>query len=279
VTFSVINASGASISAWSFIPVGQPQILRTNNLSSSSWTGVMAASGTAQVTVVRGGVTYSLARYVQVTARAWSWSPVVPIKVPNGTIVIGGTPMILPSPPYDGSRLGLMQLQVAYSFVTQPILDDGPNHGFQYVTQLLPTSGPSSTRFMWQTAPDLDANTQFFRAQCGNYNPQTGAGFIDGPVLRSNVTEHESGTTRGHYQQYIQVHTPANNLVAIAESAIAAPGTTAPAFVAALTQELNDAVGRVVSATTIEACNAYVNYDTACQFRGPVNYSPYTRCR
>jgi hypothetical protein len=126
---------------------------------------------------------------------------------------------------------------------------------------------------------EVTGNTAFFRAQCGNYNPQTKTGFISGTVLRSNLFEHEAGTIAGHYQQYRYVSSLAgNNIGTIAEEAIGAPGSDAT-FLPTVSQDLNNAASRIAQATHAEnGCNTVVNHDTSCQFRGPINYAPYKKC-
>ena len=115
-------------------------------------------------------------------------------------------------------------------------------------------------------------------------------GFIDGPVLRSNVTEHESGNVKGHYEQYsAALAIPSNNLGTIAESLTAPPGTSIAAFVDATAIQLNDAVNRVTTAMAVEACNLDVRLGPTCAsivppeqdpaFGGFINFSPYQRCR
>jgi hypothetical protein len=63
------------------------------------------------------------------------------------------------------------------------------------VTQVMHVES-ALTHFSYEIAPDLEPGTTFYNKQCGQ------GGFILGSVLRSNTYEHESGTQKGHYQQY-----------------------------------------------------------------------------
>lgn len=285
-TFTVTNATGATISNWKFTPTGQPPVARTTNMSASTWPGQIVVGGTASVTVVKGGVTYNLSKSVDATPRSWSTTPVQPTQVPNGTFVT------LPSPPSPGSAEGFFQVDVRYNFSASQIGDNGPNHGYVYVVSYVMSSGTPTvpTRFRWEMVEDVASNSAFFRAQCGNYNRQTMTGYIAGSVLRSNITEHESGTIKGHYQQYLASSAiPGNDIGALAEPLIAAPGTTLPSFIANSQVVLNGAVDRIVNAAAVEACNADIRLGPTCAgiippqqdpaFAGFINFAPYLRCR
>jgi hypothetical protein len=271
-TFSVTGAPGATISNWTYTTTNYGSVTRTINTGSATWQGVVVVPGTASVHVVLNGTAYDLSAALSVTARSWMWTALSPSEVANGTF------QTLPSPPVAGGALGASNLSLSYNFDTAaPINDNGPNQGFQYVTDVT----DNSSHYWYEISADLENTaSQFYAAQCGNYNSQTNTGYIGGSVLLSNTQQHEYGTTLGHYQQYSNAQNdPGNNLGTVGEPELAAPGTTVAAFVAQVTSDLNSAITRITTAMSSEAaCNSDVRYDTSCTFRGPINFSPYQSC-
>ena len=138
-----------------------------------------------------------------------------------------------------------------------------------------------NSSYRYEIVPDVEQNNgTFYRAQCGNYNASTNTGFIDGPVLRSNVQQHEYGTILGHYQQYVAAQiVPSNNIGLIAEPQLGGPGTATDTFVSSVQQSLNVAQNTALNAMVVEACNSDVRNDTSCTFRGFINFAPYQSCR
>jgi hypothetical protein len=187
----------------------------------------------------------------------------------------------LPSPPSAGSEEGYSVLDLQYTATPATILEDSPNQGFQFVLTLSNAYQGINSTYRYEIVPDLEQNNSpFYRAQCGNYNAATNTGFIDGPVLRSNVQQHEYGTILGHYQQYIGAQSvPTNNIGLVAEPLLAGPGTSPSTFANTIQQSLDTAKAAVNTAMSVEACNSGVNYDTSCVFRGFINYVPYAPCR
>lgn len=274
-TFTVQNATGGVMSNWSFTTANYPTVTRTTNTGSGTWAGTIVAEGTGHVTVVLNGTTYNLSAAINVTPRSWQWTNLPPTQVTNGTI------FNLPSPPFAGSAEGYSLLDLRFSFATTTVSDNGPNQGFQYVSSLMSSSQGINSSYRYEIVPDVEQNNgTFYRAQCGNYNASTNTGFIDGPVLRSNVQQHEYGTILGHYQQYVAAQiVPSNNIGLIAEPQLGGPGTATDTFVSSVQQSLNVAQNTVLNAMVVEACNSDVRNDTSCTFRGFINFAPYQSCR
>ena len=128
----------------------------------------------------------------------------------------------------------------------------------------------------YRSTDDRSFGTPFSAAKSRFLN----TGFIDGPVLRSNVQQHEYGTILEHYQQYIAAQSvQTNNIGLVAEPLLAGPGTSPSTFANTIQQSLDTAKAAVNTAMSFEACNSVVNYDTSCVFRGFINYVPYAPCR
>lgn len=192
-TFEIKGAPGGGVSNWSYQTAELGSVTRTTNMSSTTWPGIIVAAGTATVRVVLSGATYNLTKELGVNARDWTWPAVSPQQVPNGTLVT------LPSPPVPGGELGRMQIDQPYTYDWAATGDNGPNHGFKYLT-----SATNQATFRYQVSPDLEnTGSLFYEAQCGNYSPQNPNGFISGAQLLTNLREHEFGETLGHYQQYV----------------------------------------------------------------------------
>lgn len=72
---------------------------------------------------------------------------------------------------------------------------------------------------------------------------------------------------------------PTDNVGRVAESRARNTDTSGQVFADALVIDLDDAGTRVATAMSFEACNALVEYDTSCTFRGFINFAPYASCR
>jgi hypothetical protein len=281
-TFTVQGAPGATYSSWAFVTSTVGAVARTVNTGSATWTGTIVSSGTGSVHVVvivnywgntSNTYTYDLSAPLTVTPRSWPWSPLSPSKVPNGTF------RSLPVPPVPGGALGASRLDLAYTFHDVQLSDNGPNHGLWYVLDFDAVSG---SNYRYEISPDLeDTSSQFYTAQCGNYNALTDTGYISGATLLSNTQQHEYGTALGHYQQYLSAFTdPANNMPALAEAKIAGAATDEATFGATVKVDEDAALTRITSAMEAEtACNTDVRMDTGCVFRGYINFSPYQSCQ
>jgi hypothetical protein len=164
-----------------------------------------------------------------------------------------------------------MTLSTPFS-VTQ-IGDQGPSHGLKYTD-----STTFSTTFRYQISPALDSSNEFYQKQCGTWNGSTG--YISGSTARNNGIEHESGTTLGHYQQYVSaLGNPSNNPGAEAESYLGGLSSSLNDVISALSTVLGSRTGTIVSAMESDsACNSNFSYSPSCAYNGPFNYSPYDSC-
>ncbi len=142
-----------------------------------------------------------------------------------------------------------------------------------------PRSGP--TRFTFRVHPDLkNEGSEFFRKQCGNYNPQTNPdGFISGAQLRDNVRQHEGGTTGvSHYLNYKNAQDENENNVGVGIEAVLQPGGTDEMFQKAV-ESVFDARTALIDAANRgmegEPCEGLAERDgstAACVFNGHINF-------
>jgi hypothetical protein len=219
---------------------------------------------------VRGGIDYDLSVAVTVTPRNWTWGPSTATQVPNGTI------RNLPNPPVPNGETGYSEGSERFSYSYNTV-GAGPNAGFKYVTEVSQTSGGVDKYFKFQIAPDIENTTsEFYRMQCGNWDGATG--FISGAQLSTNVREHESGSVRGHYAQYVAAVSQ-YNIGDEAEQQVAGQGTSLGAFAAEVGRVLQTRANAIGAAIAAEACDQESTRDTACTFRGYMNYAPYQPCR
>jgi hypothetical protein len=174
-----------------------------------------------------------------------------------------------PDPPEPFGRLGRVMFNLGtYSYDTAAV-SSGPNQGLYYVTSYAPTG---TRYFQWAMTNHLaNASSEFFERNCGS------PPFISGAVLRSNVQEHEAGTSLGHYQQYRDARNAHNPGAAAEQHVLLAESETA--FRSHLVQTLTAKFQQIFDATSSEsACNSEANYDTSCTRRGEINYPPYQPC-
>ena len=128
--------------------------------------------------------------------------------------------------------------------------------------------------FKYEITPHLEQGTQFYNAQCGH------SGYISGTVLRANGYEHESGTQKGHYQQYRdKLEDPAVNFAKYAEPRIGSVAQNYQAFADAIVNAFATRKGQLHTAAGIEACNQDFSLDATCTFRGIKNFFPYQSCQ
>jgi len=276
----VVEDAGGTATAWRFeTPQGTVNRQSTGSLS---WTGTMVLGGDASVTVTWANQTFTLRTPVPVLPRPnFVTDPVSPedgnappAEPPVWTVDCSGASGAFADPPVAPAAFGYACTQTDTRFTVSPrIADDGPNRGFFYVTAIT-----DDTRFRWWRHPLLnDAASAFFLAQYGNYNGSTG--FIGGTQLSANVREHESGTIRGHYQQYrTAVTTDILNPGRQLEEEVGGPGV--PSTQAFVTQVSNviTAINAAIAANASEEhypCNSHVEWSPQCVFNGPVNFPPY----
>jgi hypothetical protein len=95
-------------------------------------------------------------------------------------------------------------------------------------------------------------------------------------VLRANGYEHESGTIKGHYEQYgTELAKPDVNFAKWAEWQVGSVSGGYGAFVDLMSSQLSNRRTLINNAASAEACNHDWSYDPSCSFRGTVNFPPY----
>jgi hypothetical protein len=277
VTFRVMGAPVSSYSNWryQFQPIVHPDIVRTENINTGSWTGPLLLGGSARVVVIVPGHSVSIplqTPVITVNPRSWNTPPEQPTKVTG----------ITPSPPGVFStanvngHMGYFTAELGGLFNPVKLDGDGPNQGLSYVTWVKHGEDPL-VHFSYEIAPDVESGTTFYSKQCGQ------GGFILGSVLRSNTYEHESGTQKGHYQQYRdRLADPAVNYAIYAEQQVGAVSQTLQAFENMVQLNFNSRRDTLHNAADVEACNEDVRYDPTCVagnpnqgFRGNINSPPY----
>jgi hypothetical protein len=169
-----------------------------------------------------------------------------------------------------------------FSFTAQEIGDGGPNHAYKYVTSISHSSAGKPTAYSYVISPDLEnSGSQFYQAQCDNYDEQTGLGFISGATLLANTIQHESGSSGGsHYAQYTAAqNNPNNNLGTVAEQQTADPSVDLGTFINNTHGVLDSKRSAIQSTTDVEPCGGCgTNCNGGCVFQGAINFSPYQSC-
>jgi hypothetical protein len=280
VTFRVVGAPITSYSNWryQFQPIVHPDIVRAENINTGSWMGPLLRGGRARVVVIVPGHSVSISlesSLMTVNPRAWNTSP----KPPEQTSGIGVTlnpPGIFLSPSNQGGHPGYSVWDLLADFDAVKLDGDGPNKGLSYVTQVRHADWPL-TYYQFEISPDYERGTTFYSKQCGQ------GGFILGSVLRANIYEHESGTQKGHYQQYRdKLAEPTVNYAKYAEPLWGSAGQAFEAFEFGVAQGFADRRAQLNAAAVPQACNAGPRYDVTCMlgnpsqgFRGNINYFPF----
>jgi hypothetical protein len=237
----------------------------------------MVTSGT--VSVNAAGI--PLSANITVNNRTnFAFTAVQPTKNGNPyTCISGSTQVVLSvnNPPQNaGSNFDYIGKycdieDYSYNFAT--ISDNGPNNGYSYMT-----SATNDASFHWIMAQDAEnPSSTFYRAQCGNYNSSTNAGFISGAQLQTNTTRHESGTTQGHYGNYVVTQNNSNNNVGTGlETAVnLSSGTTFQNWVSSYVAPRITALHNGT-----QSPEPYdVNHDQNGVNDGPINFAPYAACQ
>jgi len=235
----------------------------------------MVTSGTVSVRVVVSGRPYNLSKSITVNNRSgFAFTAVAAQEVDSG-FDCEGTILSIPSPPTAGEKLGRYCLRQKFSIDAREV-NDGPNQGFKYVFSVVPSLNNVSTGYFYLISPDLkNTNSEFYKAQCGNYNSQTNTGFTSGANLLANAIRHEAGSTQSHYNNYVMAQNdPSNNLGVVAEKETGSPLKGLQQFTNDVRDILNARVSAIKAATDVEPCGtSVINYDANCMFQGHVNYA------
>jgi hypothetical protein len=239
-TFTVRGTLGGTISNWKYLPTTFAEVTRTTNTAATTWPGIIVRGGIAQVTVTMAGRTILLdSPQLAVTARSgWTLAAGTHSEQNAGFTTPSGVVLAPPDPPTSTAEVGgKFGLELAHSFLHTKITDQGPNHGFHYVTSMSDvddsTSPPKPTKFYWVVIDSLkNSQSTFYSKQCGNYHETTNPnGYISGANLLAGVRRHEALGTNSHYQQYVNAQNdPANNLGTGAEALVGAPTLTDQQF-------------------------------------------------
>jgi hypothetical protein len=273
VTFRVVGAPVTSYSNWRYEPTGHSAVVRTENINTEAWTGPLVLGGKAKVVVIVPGQQSSIpletTPSVTVNPRAWNSDPEQPLKVTGITPTPPGVFSTTTNPPNLGGDMGQAAWELTATFDAVKLGGDTPNKGLNYVTAVRHAED-ALVHFSYEIAPDLEQGTTFYSKQCGQ------GGFILGSVLRSNTYEHESGTQKGHYQQYRdKLAEPAVNYGKYAEPLWGAVSQMLEDFEDMVQRNFNSRRLTLHNAAGVQACNADVKYDPTCTFRGNINYPPY----
>jgi hypothetical protein len=122
-----------------------------------------------------------------------------------------------------------------------------------------------------------NSSSDFYQAQCGNYNSSTDTGFITGAQLDANTVRYESGTVQGHYGNYVTAQSNSANNVGIGlESAVNfSSGTTFQNWVKSyITPRMTTLHNETRSPEPYD-----VNHDQNGVYDGPINFLPYAPCQ
>jgi hypothetical protein len=264
VTFFVRGApEGTTYSNWRYEMTAQPTITRTGTVNVDTWTGEMVLSGTAKVVALipRNLLSRHLSAPLSVTPRNWNSEPRDPTKV------TGLGPIPSPPQPFP-AKMGWALIDADFLWDGHAV-PDGPNKGLSYVTMVRHDDVPG-TRVEYEISKDMESGMEFYNKQCGL------GGFITGAVLRANGYEHESGTTKGHNQQYrSKLAEPAVNYAKWAENQIGSVSGGFGGFSTFIFNGLMNRKSQVNAAASVEACNTNFSYDASCTFRGNINFPPY----
>jgi hypothetical protein len=250
------TVTGDSVASWSFS--GSPNFNVSGPAGVSTWSGVMAVSGTVTAVGARGE---TLTSSIAVTARG-AQQGFGPISAPSPQLVANGSTVVqtalptLTSPP-DTSPGSMGQSAYGYCYHFQPspaINDSGPNQGLAYLISVTDCSA-----FGWELNPGLTNPTDPFYQHQGNCFP-TVQQIIDA------VRAHEIGLPGpSHYSQLV-AFLPSNNPATAAEAVVAAAGS--------LSQAADNAILPVYQA----AQGAAAFPEPPTNLPANINYSPYRTC-
>ena len=156
-------------------------------------------------------------------------------------------------------------------------MPSGPNRGYKYVDSVA-----DSTRYDYLIPNELDTpGTTFYDAQCGNYDPSTGTGYISGARLRTNAHRHEGGTRASHWDRYRDtLNRSSVNWGRIPESLVGPPTTSLELHNNRVRTAIESAIQTVDAAYRSQPCGSSdMGYDGSCVYQGPTNGGPpYASC-
>lgn len=257
----------------------------TPNNSGPSWQGIMVTSGTVDLTI--NGVALTPASLTVNNRTDLAFTAVPPSQVMSNTLTCyTGPPIVLPSPPTEGSYEGFSCADMAYNWTSSQVADGGPNSGYWYVSHVSDSfsdpSGNYPTKFEYIVVSDLlNSASTFYTSQCGDFSVSNSSGFIAGSQLLQNVFNHEQGSVLSHWTEYRDAQSnPSNNIGAVLEAIIGTPGTSRAIYEVNLDNSAKAATARIEQAVGAEPCSGIVNKDSSqfCKFCGRINFSQYQSC-
>ncbi len=286
-TFKLTGAvTAANVTGWKFESDAGNSI-RNDGIVATTWGGTMVTSGkvTATVNSGPGTPTKSYSRPITVSDRTsgFRFDAVTPQKVHSGDVTLSnGTALTLhDTPTHDDMQVGVSALNPLWHY-TYNSVSNGPNTGFWYMLSIENSLNGAQTAYYYIVAADVENTaSDFYRAQCGNYNPATHTGFVSGPQLFADTVQHEAGTDgESHYMYYrTSQDDDANNIGVQAEKFVLGPTVTTQSQ---FTQQANQALGaantRIQTATAVEPCGGIVR-GPHCEDHGGLNVAPYQACQ
>lgn len=274
-----VTASGtATYSGWKFTAGGHTV---SSGTTAGNWGGKIVTSGTVSVNVsVNGTAAVPLSAGLTANPRtAFAFTAVGTQLEPDPFPGFGGCTLNVPDPPVAaGDLVGASCVDQGFHPLTAQITDSGPNNGYSYVTSISNQGGSIATAYYYIVAPSLqNSSSDFFKAQCGNYNAATNpSGFISGVNLSTNTFRHEAGSVQSHYQNYVLAqNNSANNLGITAEATVEFTDITT--FDNDLSSILTGKANAIMAAQGVQPCS--VQQDANCVFQGNVNLLPYKACQ
>jgi hypothetical protein len=272
-TCTATGASGATFSNWKFADSNGHTV--TTSATQSQWSGIAVQSGTVSVTVSTTDTGQQVVSApLTVTARSnWSLSPKSSTRRSSPYTCENGQPLSVPTTPSNGSPIGQSCPDPHFSY-QGTVISSGPNSGFDYVNSVNDIG-----EYSWVISGDIDnSGSQFYQAQCGNYNPSTNPnGYISGSTLDADDQRHEGGSVNSHYAEYSTAYqNSANNPGSVMESFVEYQPSS---FDSDVKNKLGQLQTAIFNATTPEPCgNSYAGYSASCVFDGYMNFAPYVSC-
>lgn len=147
----------------------------------------------------------------------------------------------------------------------------GPNAGFSYLTSVT-----TQAIYQWKIVPDLaNTSSQFYQAQCGNYNATTHPnGLISGVNLAAGTQRHKTGIVSSHWANYKSAQdNTSNNMGVFYEQEVAPPGNT---MAGVLNRDVPPKHSTILNAELVEPYA--INLDQNGNFLGNINFPPDASC-
>jgi hypothetical protein len=272
VTISFAVPPRTTIQGWRFEPFGYSAVVRSQNVNSSTWPGVLVASGNVYVNITVADEPFTLDGEVDVNRRSWSnpTPSAVEDDVTNIVSVCDPGLGLLPVPPVSKADLGYGCPYFDITHFQDHLADGGPNHGFWYITAF----NTAGTAYPFVINSDAADSGSYF------YQNQTGIPpWISGGDLLHGLRRHENGDCSapgplcGHYGYFkLEYIKPENNFTAVAEALIGEPGISDQDFYESYIAAMNEIYNRIDENSFTLPCQP--EYDDSCSEKlGDINFS------